>query len=194
MCIQLIMSCLTYAAKSKQTMKKFRDCHAYPSSLYTCYRWADIAEPCILIHIGLILACLSWTHNGLVISKFGMLPPQLMALVLVVRLVNIPCHCHIKGPQASEQYSVQAEIEITGQERWSISGSHFPQFILHEHLLFPLYKYALHVTQESLRMICFVDAHSIMSCGIIFWGNSTYSHLIFKIPKKNSENYYEDKK
>ena len=48
------------------------------------------------------------------------------------------------------------------------------------------------MSQESLRMIYFAYVHSIMSYGIIFWGNSTHSNLIFKIQKKNSVNYYED--
>jgi hypothetical protein len=40
------------------------------------------------------------------------------------------------------------------------------------------------MSQESLRMIYFAYVHSIMSYGIIFWGNSTHSNLIFKIKKK----------
>jgi hypothetical protein len=39
------------------------------------------------------------------------------------------------------------------------------------------------MTQESLKMIYFAYVHSVMSYGIIFWGNSTYSNLIFKIQK-----------
>jgi hypothetical protein len=38
--------------------------------------------------------------------------------------------------------------------------------------------------QESLWMVYFAYVHSSMSYGIIFWGNSTYSNLIFKIQKK----------
>jgi hypothetical protein len=33
-------------------------------------------------------------------------------------------------------------------------------------------------------MIYFACVHSIMSYGIIFWGNSTYGNLIFKIQKR----------
>jgi hypothetical protein len=42
------------------------------------------------------------------------------------------------------------------------------------------------MTKESLKMIYFayVHVHSVMSYGIIFWGNSTYSNLIFKIKKE----------
>jgi hypothetical protein len=40
------------------------------------------------------------------------------------------------------------------------------------------------MTQESLKMIYFAHVHSVMSHGIIFWGNSTYSNLIFKIKKR----------
>jgi hypothetical protein len=33
-------------------------------------------------------------------------------------------------------------------------------------------------------MIYYACAHSIMSYGIIFWGNSAYSNIIFKIQKR----------
>jgi hypothetical protein len=39
------------------------------------------------------------------------------------------------------------------------------------------------LTQESLKTIYFAYVHSVMSYGIIFWDNSTYSNKIFKIQK-----------
>jgi hypothetical protein len=33
-------------------------------------------------------------------------------------------------------------------------------------------------------MAYYAYVHSIMSCKIIFWGNSTHSNLIFKIQKR----------
>jgi hypothetical protein len=38
--------------------------------------------------------------------------------------------------------------------------------------------------QESLRMVHFAYIHYSMSYGLIFWGNSNYSNLIFKIRKR----------
>jgi hypothetical protein len=40
------------------------------------------------------------------------------------------------------------------------------------------------MSQKSLRMIYFAYVHSIMTYGIIFWGNSPYSIKIFRIQKK----------
>jgi hypothetical protein len=37
---------------------------------------------------------------------------------------------------------------------------------------------------ESLKMVYFSLVHSIISYGIIFWGISTYSEIIFKIQKR----------
>jgi hypothetical protein len=37
---------------------------------------------------------------------------------------------------------------------------------------------------ESLLMTYYACAHSIMTYGIIFWGNSTHSNQIFKIKKE----------
>jgi hypothetical protein len=45
------------------------------------------------------------------------------------------------------------------------------------------------MTKESLKMIYFAYVHSVMSYGIIFWGNSTCSNIIFK-----TKNHYEGKK
>ena len=38
-------------------------------------------------------------------------------------------------------------------------------------------------------MIYFAYFHSIMSYGIIFWGNSTDNDVIFKLQKKSYQNY-----
>jgi hypothetical protein len=40
------------------------------------------------------------------------------------------------------------------------------------------------MSQRSLRMIYFAYIHSIMTYGIIFWGNSPYSIKLFSIQKK----------
>jgi len=37
------------------------------------------------------------------------------------------------------------------------------------------------MSQETLRMVYFAYIHSIMSYGIIFWGNQPYIDMIFKI-------------
>jgi len=37
---------------------------------------------------------------------------------------------------------------------------------------------------ESLKLVYFSTVHSIISYGIIFWGTSTHSKIIFKIQKK----------
>jgi len=40
------------------------------------------------------------------------------------------------------------------------------------------------MSQKVLRSTYFLYAHSTMSNGLIFWGNSTDSDDIFKIPKR----------
>jgi len=40
------------------------------------------------------------------------------------------------------------------------------------------------MSPETLRMVYFAYIHSIMSYGIIFWGNQPYSDKIFKIKKR----------
>jgi len=40
------------------------------------------------------------------------------------------------------------------------------------------------MSQDTLRTIYFSYFHSILSCGIIFWGNSAYSSNIFKIQNR----------
>jgi len=42
----------------------------------------------------------------------------------------------------------------------------------------------LFMSLDVLRSTYFSYAHSIISCGIIFWGNSSYSDDIFKIQKR----------
>jgi hypothetical protein len=41
-----------------------------------------------------------------------------------------------------------------------------------------------YMSQESLRAIYFSDFHFIMTCGIIFWQNSSISNNIFRLQKK----------
>ena len=40
------------------------------------------------------------------------------------------------------------------------------------------------MSTETLRMVYFTYVHSIMSYGIIFWGNQPYSQKIFKIQER----------
>ena len=40
------------------------------------------------------------------------------------------------------------------------------------------------ISVENLRMIYFSSVHSIISYGVIFSGNSTYSNTIFKLEKR----------
>jgi len=40
------------------------------------------------------------------------------------------------------------------------------------------------LSQDSLKMIYYSYFHSIMTYGIIFWGNSHYSNTIFRLQKK----------
>jgi hypothetical protein len=42
----------------------------------------------------------------------------------------------------------------------------------------------LFISHESLRMIYFSYFHTVMSYGIIFWGNTLYSNNIFKLQKR----------
>jgi hypothetical protein len=39
------------------------------------------------------------------------------------------------------------------------------------------------VTRETLRMIYFAQIHSLLSYGIILWGNSSYAQKVFTIQK-----------
>jgi hypothetical protein len=50
------------------------------------------------------------------------------------------------------------------------------------------------MSQETLRMIYFFYIHSIMTYDTIFLDNSLYCINIFRIQKKNNQNYYELKK
>jgi hypothetical protein len=40
------------------------------------------------------------------------------------------------------------------------------------------------ISFEAVRMIYFSSVHSVMSYGLIFWGTSTNSEIIFKIKKR----------
>ena len=37
---------------------------------------------------------------------------------------------------------------------------------------------------DILRMVCFAYFHSVLQCGIVFWGNSTHAHQVFKLQKR----------
>ena len=50
------------------------------------------------------------------------------------------------------------------------------------------------LSQDSLRMVYFSYFHSIMTYGLIFWGNSHYSGTIFRLQKKNYQNHCRDKR
>jgi len=53
-------------------------------------------------------------------------------------------------------------------------------------------RYVKHfMSQDTPRIIYFSYFHSILSYGIILWGNSVYSSDIFKIKKKDNYNNYE---
>jgi hypothetical protein len=49
------------------------------------------------------------------------------------------------------------------------------------------------MSHESLRMIYYSYFHTVMSYGVIFWGNSAHSINKFKLQKKD-KNYYKLKK
>jgi len=40
------------------------------------------------------------------------------------------------------------------------------------------------LSQDSLRMVYYSYFHSIMTYGLIFWGNSHYSSIIFRLQKE----------
>jgi len=40
-----------------------------------------------------------------------------------------------------------------------------------------------HTSASALKMIYYALLHSVMSYGIIFWGNSSHSSIIFRIQK-----------
>jgi len=42
------------------------------------------------------------------------------------------------------------------------------------------------MTQNVLRTVYFSDFHSVMSYGVIFWGNSHFSNNIFRIQKRHT--------
>ena len=41
-----------------------------------------------------------------------------------------------------------------------------------------------HISAPSLKIIYYVFFYSVMSYGIIFWGNSWHSSIIFRLQKK----------
>jgi len=43
-----------------------------------------------------------------------------------------------------------------------------------------------YMSVSSLKVIYYALFHSVMSYGIIFWGNSSHSHIIFRIQKKGN--------
>jgi hypothetical protein len=47
------------------------------------------------------------------------------------------------------------------------------------------------VSLEVMKMIYYSYVHSVISYGIIFWGNSHFSDSIFKKSEKNSKSYYK---
>ena len=49
------------------------------------------------------------------------------------------------------------------------------------------------MSPETLRMVYFAYIHSIMSYGIIFWGNQPYSDKIFQIQKTDDQNHHKFK-
>jgi hypothetical protein len=46
---------------------------------------------------------------------------------------------------------------------------------------------------ETLKIIHFAYVHSILTYGIIFWGNSTDAIKIFRMQKKKKNHLYHDK-
>jgi hypothetical protein len=51
-------------------------------------------------------------------------------------------------------------------------------------------KYSL--TIDTLKLIYHAHVHSIVSYGVIFWGNSPSAKKVFKLQKKiNYQNYYK---
>jgi hypothetical protein len=43
-----------------------------------------------------------------------------------------------------------------------------------------------HMSAWSLKIIYYASFHSVMSCGIIFWGSSSHSSVIFRLQKKKA--------
>jgi hypothetical protein len=61
-------------------------------------------------------------------------------------------------------------------------GSHFQ--VVFEWKFLPVTTIQAIMSTETLRMVYFAYVHSIMSYGIIFWGNQPHSEKIFKIQKR----------
>ena len=45
-----------------------------------------------------------------------------------------------------------------------------------------------YMSASSLKVIYYAFFHSVMNYGIIFWGNSSHSSIIFRIQKKGNQN------
>jgi hypothetical protein len=41
-----------------------------------------------------------------------------------------------------------------------------------------------YMSASSLKVVCYAVFHLVMSYGIIFWGNSSHSSIIFRIQRK----------
>jgi hypothetical protein len=46
------------------------------------------------------------------------------------------------------------------------------------------------MSTDALIMVCDADFHSLMSYGLIFWGNSSHSTNIFLTSKEDRKNYH----
>jgi len=42
----------------------------------------------------------------------------------------------------------------------------------------------LYLSNDALKMVYYAFFHSVMSCGLIFWGNSTKSKCVFNLQKR----------
>jgi len=42
----------------------------------------------------------------------------------------------------------------------------------------------LYLSIDALKMVYYAFFHSVMSCSLIFWGNSTKSKCVFKLQKR----------
>jgi hypothetical protein len=73
-------------------------------------------------------------------------------------------------------------LDINGTLSWE---NHIDQMMIKLSRAWYVIRYVKHfISQDTLRTIYFSYFHSILSHGIIFWGNSAYSSDIFKIKKR----------
>jgi hypothetical protein len=49
------------------------------------------------------------------------------------------------------------------------------------------------LTIDDLKIVYFAYAHSIITYGIVFWGNATKSKQVFVAQKRNYKEYYKHK-